>query len=41
MSMGIRDVINCYGKVKREALWQAVGMYEMCGKPLNGIKRVS
>ena len=32
------DLEKAYDRVNREALWQVLRMYDVCGKLLNGIK---
>ena len=29
-----------YDRVNRKTLWQVLRMYDVCGKPLNGIKSI-
>ena len=36
--VGFVDLEKAYDRVNREALWQLLRMYGVCGKLLNGIK---
>ena len=38
MYVGFMDLENAYDRVNREALWQVLGMNDVGGKMLNGIK---
>ena len=37
---GFMDLEKAYDRVNREALWQVLGMYDVGGKLLNGIKSI-
>ena len=38
MCVGFMDLEKAYDRVKREALWQVLTIYDVGGKLLNGIK---
>ena len=38
--IGFMDLEKTYFRVNREALWQVLGMYDVGGKFLNGIKSI-
>ena len=40
MYVGFMGLEKTYDSVNREALWQVLKMYHVCGKLLNGIKSI-